>query len=106
MEPSREFKDGMAVLRMCGNVSRLLYLEAMNHMADKYPERGWERASSELEDWYAKHDKSLTAKHTEGMGGFSSSVGAKQKSSEKDSKLRLARNRGVDKEGFGGRGSS
>ena len=40
-ERSREFKDGMAVLRMCGYVSRVIYLEAMAHLEDKYPDRGW-----------------------------------------------------------------
>jgi hypothetical protein len=62
VSPSQEFKDGMAVLRMCGNVSRIVYLEAIGHLEDKWPGRGWLEAAQNLEKWYDKHDKPLTGK--------------------------------------------
>lgn len=55
--PSQEFKDGMAVLRMCGHVSRTVYLEALGHMEDKWPDRGWLKAAMDLEKWYYQHEQ-------------------------------------------------
>jgi hypothetical protein len=61
-EPSREFKDGIAVLRMCGNVSRIVYLEALAHMEEKWPDRGWILAANSLSKWYCERNLPLREK--------------------------------------------
>lgn len=49
----------MAVLRACGHVSRQVYLELMEHMEDKWPDRGWIVQCQALKDFYTAQDKQL-----------------------------------------------
>ena len=60
--PSQEFRDGMAVLRMCGYVSRAVYLQAIAHMEDKYPDRGWIIQADNLSKWYSERNLPLRGK--------------------------------------------
>lgn len=53
-KPSQEFLDGMAVLKLCGHVDKIDYLEAFWRMNEKYPWRGWDDEGKKLEAFYEK----------------------------------------------------
>ena len=57
MNHSREFVDGMAVLRACGNVPRDVYVELLEHMELMYPNRGWILQAEDLKRFYAEQDR-------------------------------------------------
>lgn len=54
--PRQAFMDGSAIIKISHYVSRLVYLEAMWEMEEKYPDMGWKEQAKALEKWYDDHE--------------------------------------------------